>query len=98
MTFPTPGSVNKYRDDDQINQKILNDEQIDKQNKNLTEIFDKNLNKYFNEKNDIPVGNILNHSTDLIEVDENENLLKDVFEIDDNYKFITDDDISSNFN
>ena len=45
MTFPTPESLIKYRnDDDQINQKILNDEQIDKQNKNLSEMFDKNLN------------------------------------------------------
>ena len=48
------------------------------------------------------VGNILNiiDSTDLIEVykNENENLLKDVFEIDNNYKFITDDDILSTFN
>ena len=54
------------------------------------------------KKNDVPVGNILyiNDSTDLIEVDknENENLLKDVFEIDSNYKFITDDDILSSFN
>ena len=46
LTFPTPESLNKYRDDDdQINQKILNDQQIDKQNKNLSEMFDKNLNK-----------------------------------------------------
>ena len=45
MTFPTPESVNKYRDDNKINQKILNDEQIDKQNKNLSEIFDKKLDK-----------------------------------------------------
>ena len=55
MTFPTPESVNKYRDnDDKINQKILHDEEINKQNKNLSEMFDKNLdknlNKYFNEK------------------------------------------------
>ena len=51
MTFPTPESLNKYRDDDnKINQKILNDEEINKQNKNLYEMFDKNLNKYFNEK------------------------------------------------
>ena len=51
MTFPTPESVNKYRDnDDKIDQKILYDEQIDNQNKNLSEMFDKNLNKYFNEK------------------------------------------------
>ena len=42
MTFTTPESLNEYRDDDQINQKILNDEQIDKQNKNLSEMFDKN--------------------------------------------------------
>ena len=51
------------------------------------------------KKSDVSVGNILNinDSTDLIEVDknENENLLKDVFEIDNNYKFITDDGILS---
>ena len=98
MTFTIPESLNKYRDDDnKINQKILHDEEINKQNKNLSEMFDKNLNKYFNEKNDVSGGNILNinDSTDLIEVDknENENLLKNVFEIDNNYKFITDDDI-----
>ena len=34
--------------------KILHDEQIDKQNKNLSEMVDKNLNKYFNEKNNLP--------------------------------------------
>ena len=107
MTFPTPESVNKYRDDNKINQKILNDEQIDKQNKNLSEIFDKkldkNLNKYFNEKNKIPfVVDMLNlgdNSKDLIEVDKNEdkNLLKDVFEIEDQYKFIKDEDIIDSF-
>ena len=107
MTFPTPESVNKYRDDDKINQKILNDEQIDKQNKNLSEMFDKNLdknlNKYFNEKNKVPfVVDMLNlgdNSKDLIEVDKNEdkNLLKDVFEIEDQYKFIKDEDIIDSF-
>ena len=46
MTFPTPESLNKHRDDDnKINQKILNDEETDKQNKNLLEMFDKNFNK-----------------------------------------------------
>ena len=97
MTFPTPESINKYRDtDDKINQKILNDEQIDKQNKNLSEMFDKNLDKYFNEKN-VPIANILdiNDSTDITEVDKNE--LKDVFEIEDQYKFITDEDILNSF-
>ena len=107
MTFPTPESVNKYRDDDKINQKILNDEQIDKQNKNLSEMFDKNLdknlNKYFNEKNKVPfVVDMLNlgdNSKDLIKVnkDEDKNLLKDVFEIDDQYKFINDEDILDSF-
>ena len=107
MTFPTPESVNKYRDDNKINQKILNDEEIDKQNKNLSEMFDKNLdknlNKYFNEKNKIPfVVDMLNlgdNSKDLIEVDKNEdkNLLKDVFEIEDQYKFIKDEDIIDSF-
>ena len=66
--------------------------------------LDKNLNKYFNEKNNSPfvvdMLNLGNDSTDLIKVDkhENENLLEDVFEIDNNYKFITDDDILLSFN
>ena len=106
MTFPTPESVNKYRDDDKINQKILNDEQIDKQNKNLSEMFDKNLdknlNKYFNEKNKNFVVDMLNiddNSKDLIKVDKDEdkNLLKKVFDIEDQYKFIKDEDIIDSF-
>ena len=108
MIFPTPESVNKYRNtDDKINQKILNDEQIDKQNKNLSEMFDKNLdknlNKYFNKKNKVPfVFDMLNlgdNSKDLIKVnkDENKNLLKEVFEIEDQYKFIKDEDIIDSF-
>ena len=108
MTFPTPESLNKYRDDDnKINQKILHDEKINKQNKNLSEMFDKNLdknlNKYFNEKTNLPfvfdMLNLGNDSTDLIKVDkhENENLLKDVYEIDNQYKFLTDKDIIDSF-
>ena len=108
MTFPTPEGLNKYRDDDnKIGQKILHDEEINKQNKNLSEIFDKNLdknlNKYFNEKNNIPfvvdMLNLGNDSTDLIKVDKNENknLLKDVLEIDNQYKFLTDKDIIDSF-
>ena len=107
MTFPTPESVNKYRDtDDKINQKILHDEEINKQNKNLSKMFDKNLdkslNKYFNEKNKNFVVDMLNlgdNSKDLIKVDkeEDKNLLKDVFEIDDQYKFIKDEDIIDSF-
>ena len=106
MTFPTPESVNKYRDDDKINQKILYDEQINKQNENLSEMFDKNLdknlNKYFNEKNKNFVVDMLNlgdNSKDLIEVDKHEdkNLLKDVFEIEDQYKFIKNEDILNSF-
>ena len=100
MTFPTPEVINKYRDDDKINQKILNDEEINKQNKNLSEMFDKNLNKYFNEKTSnvpfvIDTLNLGNNSTDLIKINkhENKNLLKDVFEIDNRYKFINDKDI-----
>ena len=43
--------------------------------------------------------NLGNNSTDLIKVDkhENKNLLKDVFEIDDQYKFIKDEDIIDSF-
>ena len=59
MTFPTPENINKYRDnDDKINKKIFHEEEINRQNKNLSEMFDKNLdknlNKYFNEKNNVP--------------------------------------------
>ena len=107
MTFPTPESVDKYRDDDKINQKILYDEEINKQNKNISEMFDKNLdknlNKYFNEKNKVPSDvdmlNLGDNSTDLIEVDKHEdkNLLKDVFEIENQYKFIKDEDIIDSF-
>ena len=105
MTFPTPETLNKYRDDDDsVNKKILNDEEIDKQNKNLSEMFDKNLNKYFNEKtNNVPfvvdMLNLGNNSTDLIKVDkdENKNLLKDVFKIDDLCKFIKDEGIIDSF-
>ena len=67
-------------------------------------MFDKNLNKYFNEKTNnnvqvIDMLNLGNDSTDLIKVDKNENknLLKDVFEIDEQYKFITDADILDSF-
>ena len=70
LIFPTPERINKYKDDNKIDQKILHDEEINEQNKNLSELFDKNLNNYFNEKTDIPVDNILNHSTDLIELDK----------------------------
>ena len=65
--------------------------------------LDKNLNKYFNEKNKVPffvdILNLGNDSTDLIKVDKHEdkNLLKDVFEIDDQYKFIKYEDIIDSF-
>ena len=104
MTFPTPESINKYRDnDDKINKKILHDEEINNQNKNLSEMFDKNLNKCFDEKNKIPffvdMLNLGNDSADLIKVDKHEdkNLSKNVFEIEDQYKFIKDEDIIDSF-
>ena len=109
MTFPTPESINKYRsDDDQINQKILHDEEINKQNKNLSEMFDKNLdknlNKYFNEKTDnIPdqtKDNISIDSIDNIPDQTKDNISTDSIDIDDrfdNFKFITDEDILSSF-
>ena len=105
MTFPTPESLNKYRDDDnKIDQKILHDEEIKKQNKNLSEMVDKNLDKYFNEKTNntpfvVDMLNLGNNSTDLIKVDkhENKNVLKDVFEIDNQYKFDNDENILDRF-
>ena len=42
---------------------------------------------------DIDLLNLDNNSTDLIKLDRNENELKDIYEIDNNYKFITDGDI-----
>ena len=66
-------------------------------------MVDKNLNKYFNEKSNVPfvvdMLNLGNDSTDLIKVDkhENKNLLKDVFEIDNQYKLIKDKDIIDSF-
>ena len=51
--FTTPELMNKYRDEDQIiNKKIEINEQQLLQNENLSKAFDKNLNKYFNEKED----------------------------------------------
>ena len=94
MTFPTLESINKYGDNDKnINKKILHDEEIGKQNKNLSEMFDKNLNKYFNEKTDNKkIENILKHP--------NDNISNDLIELDDkfdDFKFITDEDILSSF-
>ena len=103
MTFPTPEILHKHRDSDEnINQKILQDEEIDKHNKNLSELFDKNLNKYFSEKDHI------NESTDLIDFDDKEekdrledkNELTDIFEEDGKfrpYKFESDEDILYSF-
>ena len=52
--FTTVELLNKYRDDDDvINKKIIIDEKLDKQNKNLVKEIDKNLNKYLIEKPDI---------------------------------------------
>ena len=92
MTFPRPETVNKYRDDDnKINQKILHDEEIDKQNKNLSEMFDKNLDKYFDKKTE-KIENILNQPSENISTD-----LIDINDRFDNDKFITDEDILSSF-
>ena len=51
--FTTPELMNKYRDEDEIiNKKIeINERQL-MQNENLSKAFDKNLDKYFDEKED----------------------------------------------
>ena len=51
--FTTVELMNKYRDDDIINKKIIIDENLNKQNENLVKEIDKNLNKYLIEKPDI---------------------------------------------
>ena len=53
-SFSTPEILNKYRDeDDNISRKIESNEQQIIQNENLSKAFDKNLNKYFNEKEEV---------------------------------------------
>ena len=51
--FSSVELLNKYRDDDVINKKIIIDEKLDKQNENLVKEIDKNLNKYLIEKPNI---------------------------------------------
>ena len=52
--FSSVELLNKYRDDDDnINKKIIIDENLNKQNENLVKEIDKNLNKYLIEKPDI---------------------------------------------
>ena len=51
--FSSVELLNKYRDDDVINKKIIIDENLNKQNENLVKEIDKNLNKYLIEKPDI---------------------------------------------
>ena len=51
--FTTVELLNKYRDDNNINKKIIIDENLNKQNENLVKEIDKNLNKYLIEKPDI---------------------------------------------
>ena len=51
--FTSVELLNKYRDDDVINKKIIIDENLNKQNENLVKKIDKNLNKYLIEKPDI---------------------------------------------
>ena len=52
--FSTLEILNKYRDiDNIINKKIELNEKPIIQNENLSKAFDKNLNKYFNEKEDV---------------------------------------------
>ena len=51
--FTTVELMNKYRDDDNINKKIIIDENLNKQNENLVKEIDENLNKYLIEKPDI---------------------------------------------
>ena len=49
--FSAPELLNKYKDEDDIvNKKIQLDEELNKQNENLSKAIDKNLNKYLEEK------------------------------------------------
>ena len=52
--FTSPELLNKYRDEDDIINKIIEiDEKLNKQNVNLAKEIDKNLNEYLEVKPDI---------------------------------------------
>ena len=72
--------LNKYRDnDDNINKNIEIDEKINKQNENLVEKIDKNLNKYLIEKPDI------SKYKDQYTFKDNNDILKSFIKIFDDY-------------
>ena len=48
--FSSPEIMNKYMDDSKISKKIETIEKQNEQNKNLSKVFDQNLNKYFPKK------------------------------------------------
>ena len=48
--YSSPEILNKYRDDSKISKKIETIEKQNEQNKNLSKVFDQNLNKYFPKK------------------------------------------------
>ena len=48
--FSSPEIMNKYRYDSKISKKIETIEKQNEQNKNLSKVFDQNLNKYFPKK------------------------------------------------
>ena len=83
MTFSILKILNKYtEDDDKINQKILNDEEIYKQNENLNKYINNNkkVEHIIDQPND-------NTSNDLIQIDDKC----------DEFKFVRDEDISNSF-
>ena len=78
--FSTPELLNKYRDEDEIiNKKIeINEKQLI-QNENLSKAFDKNLNRYFNEKEDVSKYN------DEYSIENNNEILQLFIKVFDNY-------------
>ena len=69
--FTSPEILNRYRNEDDIDMKIKNIEEKKVKNERLSNIFDKNLNKYFpkienKEKNT----DVIEENTDIIEDEE----------------------------
>ena len=76
----SPELLNKYRNDDEnINKKIIIDENLNKQNENLAKMIDKNLNKYLNEKSGI------SKYKDLYTFKDNNDILNKFIKIFNNY-------------
>ena len=71
QNFTSPEILNRYRNEDDIDMKIKNIEEEKVKNEQLSNIFDKNLNKYFHKIEDKEKNtDVIEENTDIIEDEE----------------------------